>query len=170
MVLCMIPGCRVKSGNKEGISLFRIPIVVDKNGESYKQLTEDRRNAWISQISRDDTKWKDILKVREFGVDTLFLGSLPYSGTDTTLTGSLHLTWGKRITQKSPICRQRRREPTGRKIATKQGNRFLNNNNVSMRWHASKQLSAVNLTKVASRSRRLTLLHHQGKRDWKARV
>ena len=62
MVLCIIPGCRIKSGNKEGISLFRIPIVVDKNGESYKQLTEDRRNAWISQISRDDTKWKDILK------------------------------------------------------------------------------------------------------------
>ena len=25
MVLCIIPGCRVKSGNKEGISLFRIP-------------------------------------------------------------------------------------------------------------------------------------------------
>ena len=62
MVLCIIPGCGVKSGNKEGISLFRIPIVVDKNGESYKQLTEDRRNAWISQISRDDTKSKDILK------------------------------------------------------------------------------------------------------------
>ena len=62
MVLCIIPGCGVKSGNKEGISLFRIPVVVDKNGESYKQLTEDRRNAWISQISRDDTKSKDILK------------------------------------------------------------------------------------------------------------
>ena len=87
-------------------------------------------------------------------VDTLFLGSLPYSGRDTTLTGSLHLTWGKRITEKSPICRQRRREPTGRKIATKRGNRFLNNNNASMRLHASEQLSAVNLTKVASRSRR----------------
>ena len=57
MVLCIIPGCGVKSGNKEGI-----PIVVDKNGESYKQLTEDRQNAWISQISRDDTKSKDILK------------------------------------------------------------------------------------------------------------
>ena len=75
-------------------------------------------------------------------VDTLFLGSLPYSGRDTTLTGSLHLTWGKRITEKSPICRQRRRrEPTGRKIATKRGNRFLNNNNASMRLHASEQLS-----------------------------
>ena len=45
MVLCITPGCGVKSGNKEGSSLFRIPIVVDKNGESYKQLTEDRRNA-----------------------------------------------------------------------------------------------------------------------------
>ena len=56
MVLCIIPGCGVKSGNKEGISLFRIPIVVDKNGESCKQLTKDRQNAWISQISRDDTR------------------------------------------------------------------------------------------------------------------
>ena len=61
MVLCIIPGCGVKSGNKEGISLFRIPIVVDKNGESFKQLTEDRRNAWTSQISRDDTKSKDFV-------------------------------------------------------------------------------------------------------------
>ena len=45
MVLCIIPGCRVKSGNKEGISLYLIPIIVDKNSESYKQLTEDHRNA-----------------------------------------------------------------------------------------------------------------------------
>ena len=62
MVLCIIPGGGVKSGNKEGISLFRIPIVVDQNGESYKQLTEDRQHAWIPQISRDNTKLKDILK------------------------------------------------------------------------------------------------------------
>ena len=62
MVLCITPGCGVKSGNKEGISLFCIPIVAEKNGESYKQLTEDCRNAWISQISRDDMKSKDILK------------------------------------------------------------------------------------------------------------
>ena len=62
MVFCIILSCEVKSGNKEGISLFRIPIIVDENGESYRQLTEDRPNAWISQISRDDTKSKDILK------------------------------------------------------------------------------------------------------------
>ena len=40
----------------------KVDKVVDKNGESYEQLTEDRRNAWISQISRDDKKSKDILK------------------------------------------------------------------------------------------------------------
>ena len=51
MVFCIIPSCEVKS-----------IIIVDKNGESYRQLTEDRPNAWISQISRDDTKSKDILK------------------------------------------------------------------------------------------------------------
>ena len=50
MVLCIIPSCGVQSGNKEDISLFRTPIVVDENGESYKQLTEERRNTWISQI------------------------------------------------------------------------------------------------------------------------
>ena len=42
MFLCIIPGSGVKSGNKDGISLFRTPIVVDRNAESYKQLTEDR--------------------------------------------------------------------------------------------------------------------------------
>ena len=52
MVLSIIPGCGVQSGNKEGISLFLIPIIVDQNGESYKQLTEDRRNACISQIAK----------------------------------------------------------------------------------------------------------------------
>ena len=59
MVLCIIPGCGVKSGKKEGISLFRIPIVVDKNGESYKQLTEERRNAWIftDKPRRHESLW-----------------------------------------------------------------------------------------------------------------
>ena len=174
MVLCIIPGCGVKSGNKEGISLFRIPIIVDQNSESYKQLTKDRRNAWISQISRDDTKSKDILKSERV------CGRHFVSGKPALLWDRYNVDWkptlnlGKKDyskeTQKSPICRQRRREPTGRKIATKRGNRFLNNNNASMRRHASEQLSAVNLTKVASRSRRLTSLHHQGKRDWKAIV
>ena len=35
-------------------------------------------------------------------VDTLFLGSLPYSGRDTTLTGSLYLTWGTEDYSKEP--------------------------------------------------------------------
>ena len=54
-------------------------------------------------------------------VDTLFLGSLLYSRTDTTLTGSLHLTWGKRITQKSPIFleQQQREHEAARERAAK---------------------------------------------------
>ena len=103
MVLCIIPGCGVKSGNKEGISLFRIPIVVDKNGESYKQLTEDRRNAWISQISRDDTKSKDILKSERV------CGRHFVSGKPALLWDRYNVDWkptlnlGKRITQKSDL-------------------------------------------------------------------
>ena len=171
MVLCIIPGCRVKSGNKEGISLFRILIVVDKNGESYKQLTEDRRNAWISQISRDDTKWKDILKSERV------CGRHVVSGKPALLWDRYNVDWkptlnlGKKDYSKEPdLQAAAARADRAKDPATKQGNRFLNNNNASMRRHASEQLSAVNLTKVASRSRRLTLLHHQGKRDWKARV
>ena len=120
-VLCIIPGCEVKTGNKEGIRLFCIPIIVDKNGEKYKILTEDRRNAWISQICRDHTKSKDIFKSERVCGITFFLANLLYSGNNPTLAGSPDLTWVKRIIQKSPVFRLRQREPTGQKTATKRG-------------------------------------------------
>ena len=170
MVLCIIPGCGVKSGNKEGISLFCIPIVVDKNGESYKQLTEDRRKAWISQISRYDTKSKDILK------SETVRGRHFVSGKPAVLWDRYNVDWkptlnlGKKDYSKEPDLQAAAARANRTKHRANQGNRFLSNNNASVRLHASEQLSAVNLTKVDSRSRRLTSLHHQGQRDWKARV
>ena len=102
MVLCIIPGCGVKSWNREGISLFRIPIVVDKNGESYKQLTGDRRNAWISETSRDDTKSKDIWKSERV------YGRYFVSGKPASLWDRYNVDWkptlnlGKRDCSKGP--------------------------------------------------------------------
>lgn len=62
MVLCIVVGCSTKTSNKNGIGLFRIPAVIHNQGEEYKKLTEERRNAWISAISRGDISCKDILK------------------------------------------------------------------------------------------------------------
>ena len=61
MVLCIIVGCGTKTSNNDGIGLFRIPAVIHNQGEAYKKLTQDRRNAWISAVSRDDTGTKAIL-------------------------------------------------------------------------------------------------------------
>ena len=58
MALCIIPGCGVKSGNKEGISLFRIPIVVDKNGESYKQLLPKQVDCFFGD-AENSCRWRE---------------------------------------------------------------------------------------------------------------
>ena len=42
--------------------MFRIPSVIYNQGEETEELTRMRREKWISAISRDDVKYKDILK------------------------------------------------------------------------------------------------------------
>ena len=42
--------------------MFRIPLVIYNQGEETEELTRMRREKWISAISRDDVKYKDILK------------------------------------------------------------------------------------------------------------
>ena len=42
--------------------MFRIPSVIYNQGEETEELTRMRREKWISAISRDDMKYKDILK------------------------------------------------------------------------------------------------------------
>ena len=42
--------------------MFRIPSVIYNQGEETEELTRMRREKWICAISRDDVKYKDILK------------------------------------------------------------------------------------------------------------
>ena len=62
MVMCIIVGCGSKSDTAKGIGMFRIPSVIYNQGEETEELTRLRREKWISAISRDDVKYKDILK------------------------------------------------------------------------------------------------------------
>lgn len=61
MVLCIVVGCGVKSNNQEGYGMFRIPSVIKNQGDSFEQLTQERRDRWISAISRDDIAYKNVL-------------------------------------------------------------------------------------------------------------
>ena len=52
------------SNGKKGTSIgfFRLPSIVDKQGEEAEKLSRERREKWILAISRDDIQWKNVLK------------------------------------------------------------------------------------------------------------
>ena len=54
MVLCAIVGCGTRSVRDKGVSMARIPSVITSQGEEVRKLSEERRNKWISAISRED--------------------------------------------------------------------------------------------------------------------
>jgi len=62
MVLCIVVGCSTKSGKHKDINCFRVPAVISNQGEETEELSRERRNRWISAISRGDVKTKDILQ------------------------------------------------------------------------------------------------------------
>ena len=62
MVMCIVVGCASKSDTAKGVGMFCIPSVIYNQGEEMEELTRMRREKWISVISRDDVKYKDILK------------------------------------------------------------------------------------------------------------
>ena len=77
MVMCIVVGCASKSDTAKGVGMFRIPSVIYNQGEETEELTRLRREKWISAISRDDVKYKDILKS----------ANLPSAGINTTSIG-----------------------------------------------------------------------------------
>ena len=54
MVLCMLVGCRNRSGRDKDIYFARVPSVVTNQGEEAEMLSHERRSCWISAISRAD--------------------------------------------------------------------------------------------------------------------
>ena len=58
----VVVGCGRKSGKRNTQGFFRIPSVVKHQGEEFEDLTTERRNSWISAISRGDTDTKNVLE------------------------------------------------------------------------------------------------------------
>ena len=62
MVHCIIVGCSSNSRKDTAIGFFRLPSIVDKEGEEAEELSRERREKWILVISREDIQWKNVLK------------------------------------------------------------------------------------------------------------
>ena len=93
MVLCLIVNCGNKTGSKkpkssEGIRFFHVPSVITNQGELIEELTSERRQRWISAISREDLTEK-ILSNDRCVVNTLSLENPLNNGTSTLLIGYL---------------------------------------------------------------------------------
>ena len=61
MVLCIVVGCGRKSG-KHKAKFSKIPKIITNQGGEWEELTRERRNRWISAVSRGDTAMKNILE------------------------------------------------------------------------------------------------------------
>ena len=61
MVLCIVVSCGSKS-SKHKVTFSKIPKIVTNQGEEWEELTRERRNRWISAVSRGDAETKDILE------------------------------------------------------------------------------------------------------------
>ena len=84
-VLCILFGCGGKS-SKQNAKFSKIPKIITNQGEEWEELTRERRNRWISAVSRGDTEEKDILESERVCVIS-FQGRLQLYGTSTTSTG-----------------------------------------------------------------------------------
>ena len=65
LVLCIVVGCGRKIG-KQNAKFSKIPKIITNQGEEWDELTRERRNRWISAVSRGDTEEKDILESERF--------------------------------------------------------------------------------------------------------
>ena len=54
MVLRAIIGCGTRRVRDKGVYMARIPAIITNQGEEMRELTEERRKAWILAISRED--------------------------------------------------------------------------------------------------------------------
>ena len=86
MVHCTVVGCRKKSGKKHA-KFSKIPKVVSNQGEEWEELTRERRNRWISELSRGDTAKKDILESERVCDHHFISRRLQLHGTSTISIG-----------------------------------------------------------------------------------
>ena len=82
MVHCIIVGCSNNSRKNKDLGFFRIPSSVNRGGEEEaEELCRERRERWISAISRDDVSWKGVLKNKRV-CGKHFVSGRPAAGWD----------------------------------------------------------------------------------------
>ena len=57
-VICVVASCGSRTEREKEIGFYQIPAIITKKGEFEEELMRARRNRWISQINRGDTKRK----------------------------------------------------------------------------------------------------------------
>ena len=81
MVHCIIVGCSNNSRKNKDLGFFRIPSSVNRGGEEEaEELCRERRERWISAISRN-VSWKGVLK-NERVCGKHFVSGRPAAGWD----------------------------------------------------------------------------------------
>lgn len=73
MVLCLIVGCRNRSGRDKRLYFAKVSSIIENQGKDARELSEERRSRWISAISRDDLTDTILENDRVCVWDTLFL-------------------------------------------------------------------------------------------------
>ena len=58
MVICAVIGCHNRSG-RDPIKFFSLHNTSENNGPIIQELSLERRNLWLSRISRDEPPTKD---------------------------------------------------------------------------------------------------------------
>ena len=51
MVLCIVVSSGTKTDSKDGIGMFRIPSVINNQGEQTEELMKTRRERWIPAMT-----------------------------------------------------------------------------------------------------------------------
>ncbi len=49
---CCVVGCHKRRGRDKGVSFFVIPAIIYNQGEKTKELSSNRRSAWIRSLNR----------------------------------------------------------------------------------------------------------------------
>ena len=58
IVICVVVGRGSRTDREKETGFYQIPAIITNKGEFEEELTRERRNQWISQINRGDTKRK----------------------------------------------------------------------------------------------------------------
>ena len=152
MVLCVVVGCGRKSGKGNTQGFFRIPSVVKHQGEEFEDLTTERRNSWISAISRDDTDTKNVLE-NERVCERHFVSGRPSPNWD-----KFNVDWIPTLNEYTnrKTSRLRQKEPREQRL---EGKESLNDKRMKLQGKESSWTKEANRLLTWTLGKRQRVLH-----------